>query len=151
MSTGRAGYAAMPLVLLNVDRETFLPLHERAETGDLEAAAAIENLWIDHRDDIIDCECFLCASPLSEWPPRSLIVPDYQPANTKAKGSPGKAQLIVMPLCTNCFELPKMRRWGRALKLLRAMWSVRASATRGRRTQVHFDMNPARLRGRPQR
>ena len=37
----------MSLVLLNLDRDTFLPLHRAAEKGDEDAARQIEAMWAD--------------------------------------------------------------------------------------------------------
>ena len=112
----------MPLTLLTLERETFLPLHTAAEQGDEDAARQIEALWADYADGEI--ECFLCGGVVMVRPIRAVIVPDYN-----------NDSLLAMPLCEPCFDLPKAQRWGRTLRLLKKMWSARSGKN------IHFQFN----------
>jgi hypothetical protein len=124
----------MELILLTLDRDEFLALHKRAAAGDRQAIEAIADLW-----EGTETVCFLCDEPArpagSSEPVFTHVLPDVD------NGRGGVAQLLAVPLCPGCRDLPPTVRWSRSLRVLKRMWSARLSAERGRKKTVTFQFN----------
>jgi hypothetical protein len=111
------------LMLLQLDKAEFDQLGKLAAIGDEAALSALETL----RRGNPDGACFLCNDVVGENAFQQLL-PEYD----------DRTKLLVAPLCANCGGLPNMQRWGRCLKMLKLMWSVRSGK------YVTFSFTPSR-------
>src|SRR4051812_482283 len=79
--------------------------------------------WRAQYPDIAESRCMLC-DQIVPTPPRLLILPDYiEPQNR-----------LLVPLCELCCNRPTMYKYGRALKMLKAMYKTRT----GKNLNFHF-------------
>jgi hypothetical protein len=100
------------LIVLSLDRDSFLKLQQRAAQGDQAALAAIAQLWEPYADTEI--ECFVCSDQV-ERPIATVALPELD----------DDQKLIGAPLCARCNALPPLVKSSRALKVLRLMFSAR--------------------------
>jgi hypothetical protein len=112
------------LVILSLNRAEFDATHKQALAGDEQALQAIASVWDDYADR--DLECFICGG-IVERPVFTMALPERKD-HTKA---------IAVALCLRCRALPPMQRLGRALRLLKKMWSRNGK-------QMHFTFKPRR-------
>jgi hypothetical protein len=98
------------LVVLNISRREVLNAHRAAMSMGADGVLALAGeLWADYVGRQI--LCFLCNSTCT-WPPFSMILPDRD------------GEVMALPLCPSCTELPQMVRLHRCNKLLRKMWGI---------------------------
>ena len=123
------------LALLTLDRQEAVRLHRAREKSDADALAffvhvwdAYVHLWDAYKDSGLPC--FLCDNDV-EFPPHSEIAGD----------TADRDKVVAAPLCARCRQLPKMVKWGRCLKLLRAMHKARTG--RNFITSTRRPTNPA--------
>jgi hypothetical protein len=102
------------LVLLSIERATFLALDRAMQQGDAEAAQFFTGLWDAYKEQ--EFECFLCAGQ-APHPPFSLFVPDPE--------DKAQTKLLVRPLCLPCRDLPRQLKMARVFRLLKKMYKSR--------------------------
>jgi hypothetical protein len=93
------------LAILTFKRDELTPWHRRAARGDPEAVKFFDEMWDGHARPLA---CFLDDNPI-DGTPFSLVLPDGRNAD----------HVMIVPLCDACRALPALKRWGRAIKLLK--------------------------------
>jgi hypothetical protein len=110
-------------LLLNISRSEFVPLDRAAQQGDAEAQAFFDGLWSAYAEQEIPC--WLCSQTVPH-PPFTFFTAD--PADETQQ------QLLALPLCGDCHQLPKLYKAGRVFKLFKRMYKSR----RGKTLAFHF-------------
>jgi hypothetical protein len=113
------------LIVLSLDRDSFLKLHQRAKKGDQAALASIAQLWDEYRGRSV--ACFICDETVEERPIGTIALPEFN----------DNQKLIGAPLCAKCNALPPLVKSSRSLRVLQRMFSARAGKN------IHFQFSRA--------
>ena len=100
------------LLILSLPRADVVTADCTARGGDETAVVFLEGLFEPYRDR--ELACFLYDAGVL-FPPHCSIVGDLATAQ----------ECDAVPLCSDCSGLPRRVKWGRVLKLLRAMHKFR--------------------------